>query len=182
MTGRRKVSSADSELGEIVAKARSGDRAAFGALIEATQSRLFRFCLTLSGDRAFSEDLCQETYVKVYHNLSKLEKDEAFLGWLFQIARHLFIDEKRSKNSQATPLENEDPSVLGIDDRDFAQLIAVQQTLSHFDPDDRWLLLMVDLEGLTYKEAAEALKVTEDTVRTRIFRLRQKFSEIMSKV
>jgi RNA polymerase sigma factor (sigma-70 family) len=86
------------------------------------------------------------------------------------------------KDSQATSLENENPEVLGIDDRDFAQLLAIQQVLSHFEPDDRWLLLMVDLEGQTYKEAAQALRVTEDTVRTRIFRLRQKFAEIMSKV
>lgn len=159
----------------LVHAAARGDRDAFGALIEATQHRLFKFCLYLSGDRIVAEDLCQESYLRAYGRLRDLTKAEAFLDWIFRIAKNLFIDQVRSGRSRETELTEDQLASLGVEDSDLSEIIAVHKSLSQFEPEDRYLLLLVDCEGRTYREAADMMEISEDAVRSRLFRLRQEF-------
>lgn len=152
--------------------ARAGDKAALRALVEATQSRLFRFCVTLCGDPVRAEDLAQDAYLKTFDNLAKLDKSEAFIDWLFSMTKNLYIDQTRATREQATE-EMEDVAAAG----DFTEQLNVHRTLSQFDPEDRWLLLLVDMERYSYKEAGELLGISEDAVRSRVFRLRKEFLE-----
>jgi RNA polymerase sigma-70 factor (ECF subfamily) len=158
----------------MVEAAKNGDRQAQKHLIEATQTRLFRFCMVLCGDQVKAEDLCQETYLKALANLGKLTKPEAFMSWLFQVCRNLAVDEGRKRRERAASAEEmdalEEPASSG-----FAEHHAVHQVLSQFEPEDRWLLILVDLEEHSYAEAAEVLGLTEDAVRSRLFRLRKEF-------
>ncbi len=153
----------------------SGDQKAFGLLIEKTQARLFRFTLALCGNRQLAEDLCQEAYLKAFSRLSTLENGKAFLDWLFQITKNQYLDHVRSKASRTVSTEDEPIADESTSSADFAEALAVHEALSQFEPEDRWLLLLVDLEERTYREAAEQLSITEDAVRTRLFRLRKEF-------
>lgn len=157
----------------IVINARGGDPKAVRALVEATQTRLFKFCLVLTGDKARAEDLTQETLVKALDSLHKLNKPEAFIDWLFRIARNQMIDEARRHHETPTAPEDLDEPSTGP----MAEYLSVHETLSQFEPEDRHLILLIDMEEYTYKEAADALGLTEDTVRSRIFRLRKEFAE-----
>ncbi len=159
-------------LKEIVEAAATGDARAVRELIEATQGRLFKFCLVLCGDKARAEDLSQDAFIKALANLKKLQKPEAFVEWLFRVTRHLYIDEVRKFKDASGDLESVEAPA-----RDHADIIAVHQTLSQFEAEDRWLLVLVDMENYSYKEAAEIMGVSEDTVRTRLFRLRKAFIE-----
>ena len=60
-------------------------------------------------------------------------------------------------------------------DQQMESVIQVQKVLRTFDPDDRYLLLLVELEGMSYRETAEMLKTTEDAIRSKLHRLRQEF-------
>ena len=187
MMKRAKKQDATSErdaISELVAKAAKGDRAAFGDLIEATQNRLFRFAITLCGDRNLAEDLCQEAFIKAHGNLSSLSNPNAFVDWLFQITKNLYLDLCRSKSSKMASLDDEENGIMAeaaSEGGDMGDILAIRKALSQFEPEDRCLLVLVDLEERTYQEAAEILGITEDAVRTRLFRLRKAFIEKMSK-
>jgi RNA polymerase sigma-70 factor (ECF subfamily) len=157
---------------DLIDAAKSGDTKAWRELIEATQNRLFRFCLVLCGDPVKAEDLCQEAFLKTFDKLSKLEKPDSFMDWLFRMTRNLYIDQYRvRKETEELPAEE------GGAAPQIAEHIAVHQTLSQFEPDDRYLLMLVDMEEYSYKEAGEVLGISEDAVRSRLFRLRKLFVE-----
>ncbi len=69
------------DLEKLVLQAQAGDQDAFSSLIEATQNRLFRFCVYLCGDRTLAEDICQETLLRAFSRLSSLTKTQSFLDW-----------------------------------------------------------------------------------------------------
>lgn len=159
-------------LKQLVEAAANGDKSAQRDLIESTYRRVFRFALTLCGDKVRAEDLTQEAYLKALNHLTKIEKTEAFIDWLFRVTRHLFIDEiRRQKNTvlEAAPEAAVNPELT--------QILAVHATLAQFEAEDRWLLLLVDLENYSYRDAAKMLEVSEATVRSRLFRLRKNFVE-----
>lgn len=156
----------------MVEAAKAGDSTAWRELIEATQNRLYRFCIVLCGDPVRAEDLCQEAYLKTFDKLSKLDKPAAFLDWLFRMTRNLYIDQVRSRSKEVLEEPGEEgegaPAAL-------AEHLAVHETLSQFEPEDRYLLLLIDMEEYSYKEAGAVLGISEDAVRSRVFRLRQEF-------
>lgn len=159
----------------LVEEARAGDAKALRALVEATQSRLYRFCLVLCGDAIRAEDLAQEAYIKAFDNLASLKNPDAFIDWLFRLTRHLFIDQTRKTSESLLAAEDGDlgpeiPVAASI-----SEAYAVHEALSQFEPEDRVLLMLVDLEGYTYAEAAQHLGTSEDAVRSKLFRLRQEF-------
>ncbi|MGE4131518.1 MAG: RNA polymerase sigma factor [Bdellovibrionales bacterium] len=148
-------------------------------LVEATQTRLYRFCLLLTGDRPQAEDILQEAYLKAFSAIHTLSQPEAFWGWIFQISRNLFLDSIRSAKPTVSILDH---SELEAESPDLAYTITVHQVLSRFESEDRLLLMLVDLEKFTYREAGAALGISEDAVRSRLFRLRKDFLEIWQKL
>jgi len=157
----------------LVQRVLAGDELAHAELIEATQSRLYKFCLLISHNREIAEDLCQETFIKSFHNIKSLKNPETFVGWMYQIARNLFIDMKRKPASKE---EHQAETTLHAGrNADLDVIMNVQKVLSHFEPDDKILLLLVELEGYSYKEAAETIGTTEDAVRSKLHRLRALF-------
>lgn len=158
-------------LDEIIKKATQGDPSAQSAIIELTQVRLFKFCILLGHNRELAEDLCQDVYIKAFQNLKKLEKSVSLQSWLSQIAKNLFIDHVRlqtNKMHEPLTLEKADPSSLD-------EILQVQRTLAQFEPEERFLLILVGLEGSSYSEAAELTGLSEDAVRSKLHRLKSKF-------
>lgn len=163
----------NSQIALIVSRVRSGDNSARGELISVTQPRLFKFCLLLCRKKEQAEDICQETLIKALQNIEKLNNPETFLGWMYQIARNLYIDHQRSISNKENISEEALMSICA--DSDLHLIINVQKVLSHFDPDERVLLLLIELEGYSYREAAEIIGNTEDAVRSKLHRLRSLF-------
>lgn len=168
-----KASEDSTQLQSLVSRAIEGDPQAQGQLIELTQDRLFKFCLLLSHNREIAEDLSQETLIKAFKNLKALKKPEALMGWLYQIAKNLFLDLKRSSSRLEVPTEEMPSTESG--DPDMSVILSVQKVLSQFEPEERFLLLLVELEGYSYKEAGEMAGLSEDAVRSKLHRLRGQF-------
>lgn len=161
------------DIGLAVVKVQKGDEPAKGELVSVTQNRLFKFCLLLGHNKELAEDLCQETFIKAFQNIHNLKNPETFLGWMYQIAKNLFIDIKRSAASKETVSEE---SLKGLSyETDEDLILSVQKVLAQFDPDDRLLLLLIELEGFSYKEAGEIAGLSEDAVRSKLHRLRSLF-------
>lgn len=179
--GHPKLSPTDlEEIEGLVHRAKVGDESAMAGLIQKTSASLFRFLLFLGGSRELADDLVQETYLYALEHIGTLKKEGAFPKWLFLVARNKFLDHKRSPRNQ--------PHV-NADDREFPHFSAEQrelhfqtkETLSQLSEEDRTVLLLVDLEGYSYGEAAEVLGVRESAVVSRIYRARQRFEEAFGK-
>ncbi len=165
-----------SELAALIRSARDGDDSALPALIACTEERLYRFLLFLSADPQLANDLAQDVYLYVFENLSKLDDPEAFLHWLFKIARNKFLDHKKS------PRNRPHAGVEAIDGMDSSAtpeqrelVLQVRKTFATLEPDERTVLFLVDMEGYTLKEAAEFIGITEAALTSRLRRAREAF-------
>jgi len=161
------------EIAALVVRVQKGDERACGELIDATQSQLYKFCLLLSQNREVAEDLCQEAYIKALQSISKLQNPVTFMGWLYQIAKNLFIDMTRTSAYRKNVSEEELAEVAT--GNDLESVIQVQKILAEFEAEDRFLLLLVELGGCSYKEAGDRAGLSEDAVRSKLHRLRQRF-------
>lgn len=161
---------------EIIKRAILGDRTAITELIESIQDELFKFCFYLTKDRTQAEDFCQQTLLNAIENISSLKDPLKFKSWVFQSARNLFLDSrKRYEERMTEPSKDEFNSV--IDEQASATEINLQirRSLDELPDEDRLVLVLVDLNGMSYKEAAEIMNLSEASVTTRVFRARQLF-------
>src|SRR6266498_2910934 len=139
--------------------------------------RLFRAAWALCGSRQDAEDLVQETYARVLAK-PRFLRSEDDLGYLLRTLRNTFLNQKRteSRRLRPGPLPDEldlvaDPHALQPEAAlEAAELYAAVAALPG---DFRDVLVAVDIAGLSYKEAARALRVREGTVMSRLYRARQ---------
>jgi RNA polymerase sigma-70 factor, ECF subfamily len=173
--GRRAV---DVQLVKLIEQAQAGDKSAMRLLIIQSQDRLFRFALYLTGNRAHAQDLCQDTYIKLLKSLKDLRTPEQFWSWLFRILKNMFIDSKRQASAKGyVPLEDVTVETF-ITSKDAAdELITLTTCLSRIDDDARTVIILVDIEGYSYAEAAEVVGVTENALRSRLHRARELLAE-----
>lgn len=160
----------------LIKRARQGDEAAIAELISRVQDRLYRYCLMLTHRREVAEDICQETLIKAFQKLERLTQAEAFMGWLYQLAKNIYVDQMRLKSASETPQDQITEQASAAPDSDL--ILTVQKVLSQFEPEDRHFLLLVELEGYSYAEVAEIVGLSEDAVRSKLHRLRQEFKKI----
>jgi RNA polymerase sigma-70 factor (ECF subfamily) len=139
--------------------------------------RLFRAAWSLCGSRDEAEDLVQETFAQVLRK-PRILRSEDDLGYLLRVLRNTFVSQRRAAGRRpqtGTPLEDmeiEDPRASTPESRlESAELYAAIASL----PDDfRDALVAIDVVGLSYREAARALRVREATITTRLHRARQR--------
>jgi RNA polymerase sigma-70 factor (ECF subfamily) len=151
--------------------AATGDMTAFERLVRMYQAPVWRFLRHLLGDAALAEDITQETFLRVYQRLPTFEGRSKFSTWVLQIARNAGIDALRSRQRRdrlllAVPPVAPPPSA---DVR--AELDAALATLS---PKLREAILVVEVLGLTYREASATIGVPEGTVKSRVFQARER--------
>jgi RNA polymerase sigma-70 factor (ECF subfamily) len=171
------VKTAPISLSKLVEAAQAQQPGSFDALIEATRARLFRFCFYLTSNREQAEDIYQETYLKAFHSLSKLEDANQFESWLLRIAKNLFIDRIRvARDTVHLPVEELELVLEGdFDPATVDTARQVHSVLASMSPNDRLILVLVDMEGNSYDEVAEVLGISMPAARSRLSRARQEF-------
>lgn len=153
--------------------ARSLDPARLGDHID----RLYRAAWALCGSREDAEDLVQETYARVLSR-PRFLRNEDDLGYLLRALRNTFLNQRRSESRRLRADALPDQLELVADPRapepeaalEAAELYAAVAALP---ADFRDVLVAVDVTGLSYKEAARALRIREGTVMSRLYRARQ---------
>src|SRR5690349_18613323 len=152
----------------------AGDLAAFEQLVRCCQGPVWRFLRRFVGDAALAEDLTQETFLRVYRRLDTYRFGSRFTTWTIQIARNAAIDAMRSRDRRdrltdaLPPPRPAGPPGLG------AELDAAIATLS---PKRRDAVLLVDVAGFSYADAAQALGVPVGTVKSRVSQGRSQLVE-----
>ncbi len=154
---------------------RAGNQAAFGRLWRRHKDRLFTYCVYVTRDRAISEDIVQETFLKLAQSREDFESEDSLARWLFICARNLSLNETRKASTRAksTSLLSDTPAA---DTFDTARVI--ERILAALDPDERDLILLRERQGFSIGELAGMLSTSEEAVRVRLFRIRQKMHEL----
>jgi RNA polymerase sigma-70 factor (ECF subfamily) len=139
--------------------------------------RLYRAAWALCGSRQEAEDLVQETYARVLAR-PRLLRNEDDLGYLLRALRNTFLNQRRSEGRRvrSDPLPEDldlvaDPQAVQPDV--VFETGEVYAAVAELPDDFRDVLVAVDIAGLSYKEAARALRIREGTVMSRLYRARQ---------
>jgi len=177
----------------IIQRVLGGDKNAFEELILVNQTNVYNLALKMTRNEDDALDISQDAFFKAYQQLSKFRGDSKFSVWLYRLTYNLCIDFLRKKpNSQVISLNYEDDSgeitPLEIPDmRDLPEDSAIRsemrQTIKdgidELAPQQREVLVMRELTGMSYDEMAEALSVNVGTVKSRLARARLKLVEIL---
>jgi len=175
----------------LVRQAQGGDKAAFTELFTRYESRIFGYVYRMVGDRAWAEDIAQEAFIRAHQKLGRLGPPYDFKSWVYRIAGNVAIDELRRRRQEvplpdwdageATAPEPADQHREG-DPEQQAELADVRASVwraLHQLPDSyRQVLLLRELEGLSYSEIAAAAAISLDNVRVTLHRARLQFREL----
>ena len=167
----------------LVEQAQRGDRQAFGVLIERYWDRLYRWLYHLGHNRHAAEDLTQEAFLKAFAKLASFRPGTNFRAWLFRIAYNTFLNQQRMDGrSQPLVPERVPAPQIGPEDQALAQetLRLLARALGRLPNEFRAALLLRVEEGLSFRQIAGVLKITEETARWRVFKARKKLLEVMA--
>jgi len=180
---------ADGDEAELIEKARGGDSKAFSVLVERYQRRVAGVAMAVVHNQDDAMELAQETFVRAYENLAKFESRSSFSTWLYRIAANLAIDFRR-REGRHTVLRGEEaenelsrmPSKSG-DAYSEARRNEVRQRISvalrELTPEHRAVILLREVEGLSYDEISEVLQCPRGTVMSRLHYARTRLREIL---
>ena len=165
-----------------------GDVNAFEDLVTEHEKGVYAIAQRMTGNAEDAADMTQETFIKAYNSLSSFRGDSKFSVWLYRIATNVCLDFLRSRSRKPTvslSVEDDDGEETQMDIADESQspeqLLergltrdAVRRGLKSLSPEYRQILLLREIQGLSYEEIAEALTLEVGTVKSRIFRARKR--------
>ncbi len=171
---------------ELVRRARRGSDAAFHELVDRHAGRLFGLAFSLIGNAADAEDVVQETFLGALRGLRAFKGRSSVKTWLIRILVKQAARHHRSRSTRETvsldDISEASASVLGkqqaaastrrLDIR--MDVLAALETLS---PEHRQVIVLRELQGMSYQEMAEVLRIPRGTVESRLFRARRELKE-----
>ncbi|BAU29159.1 RNA polymerase sigma-70 factor (ECF subfamily) [Aneurinibacillus soli] len=163
----------DHELYGLIGRASQGEQEAFVQLINRYKGAVFRQAYAMLHDRMEAEDVSQEAFLKVYSSLAKLEQAYAFVPWLAQIVSRLCYDRIRKKKRENTFIEEDIEKQIFFTqapssvEQKHVQL-NIEEAMQKLSPEHRMAITLRDIQGFSYDEMAEILKIPVGTVKSRI--------------
>jgi RNA polymerase sigma-70 factor (ECF subfamily) len=182
----------------LITRAQAGDRAAFRKLVERHQRRAFAIALHLVRDENDARELVQDAFLRVYKSLPTFQGGSSFFTWLYRIITNLSIDLIRKPGRKATDLDDARLEIDESKEADFPFLSRVDgadpndvvrrkeiaarlaTALEALPPYHRGVIVMREIDGLSYEEMAEAMGVSKGTIMSRLFHARQKLQRALA--
>jgi RNA polymerase sigma-70 factor (ECF subfamily) len=181
----------------LIEAAQSGDSRAFRKLVERHQRRAFAIAFAMVRDESDAKDIVQEAFVRVYRGLDRFEGGSRFFTWFYRILTNLAIDLKRKPGRR--DVEHDDgrlaldaaeeadfPFISRIDGAEPLDVVQrrelgdrLQAALEALPPYHRGVVLMREVEGMSYEEMAVAMNVSKGTIMSRLFHARQKLQRAL---
>ncbi|HTN52002.1 MAG TPA: sigma-70 family RNA polymerase sigma factor [Anaeromyxobacter sp.] len=175
----------------LVTRAKAGEADAFRTLVVRHQRKVYAVALGIVRDPDLAWDVAQEAFVRVHGHLHEFKGDAAFSTWVYRIATHLAIDAIRRERAShkddvdevleadlAEGAEGILATALGNDPRENAlrrELAGkIQEALDGLPEKHRTILVLREVEGLSYEELADRLGIHKGTVMSRLFHARKK--------
>jgi len=177
---------------------KTGDHAAFQALVLKYEQRVYNHCLRMVNDEVESDDLAQEVFLKVFRKIRNYEHTYSFYTWLYRITVNCCIDYLRRKRRhiQGVSLSGgplAEPGDAGreheIPDRTFVPdetLLnqelhdVLQAAIGQLSEKLRTIIILKEVEGFSYEEITQVLGCSRGTVKSRLFRARERLKELLA--
>jgi RNA polymerase sigma-70 factor (ECF subfamily) len=168
----------DGDEAELIERSRKGDSEAFGVLVQRYQRRVIGVALAVVHNQDDAVELAQETFIRAFENLAKFESRSSFSTWLYRIAANLAIDFWRREGRHVV-LHGEDadneisrlPTTTGDSFKEVSrsQLSKrLKEALEELTPEHRAVILLREVEGMSYDEISEVLQCPRGTVMSRL--------------
>lgn len=171
---------------ELVSKAVAGDVGAFEQLIAEYQQRVYSTVLNMVKNPSRAEDIAQEVFVRAFKTLSGFRQESNFYTWLYRIIRYTIVDEyRRSYHTQKETSLDEaynvsdnfaDPGTV-IYEKEVKNKL--REAIFLLPLDFRMVIVLCDLENMSYEDASEVIKKPIGTVRSRLHRGRGMLKDIL---
>jgi len=178
----------------LIERARSGDHEAFAALVRGQQRRVFGLIANLLRRPSDVEDIAQQVFLKVYQALPRFDFRASFSTWVYRIAVNECYDFLRRQRAQKSPGESEvavgdlaalermaaaeRPEAAAGATRALEARQMVEQLFRRLSAEDRLLMTLRELEGLSIDEISAATGIKPNTVKVRLFRARRRLIEV----
>lgn len=164
---------------DLVDRLRRGDPAAFEELVIAHQHRVFGVALRMLGSRAEAEEIAQETFLRAHGALGEFRGEAKLSTWLYAIASRLCLnrlassERRMGREGEETLLRLASGHANPVDELERSEVeTALHRAIAELPEERRIVVVLRDLEGLSYEEIAETLGLELGTVRSRLHRAR----------
>ncbi len=185
------------DIGVLVARAKQGDREAFDAIIERYAPRLYNLSLRITGSREEAEDCVQDTFLRAFKALQHFRGEAAFSTWLYRVTVNVANDARRRLSNKPIPvseLANRDSDSSPPELERFGETTqeadtpetsllksqrrqVVTDAIQSLPEHHRTVIVLYDLQGLSYEEIAAVLNTRVGTVKSRLNRARLALKE-----
>lgn len=173
----------------LIAQARDGDKQAQGQLVRLWYKRIYNFAYKFLSDHDLAMEAAQKTFISVHKNLGRLQEIERFKSWIYTIAvNHCRAECRVRRNSRLQPLETACHAQSDIraqnpehqfQHHELADIL--QQSLLELSDEQREVVIMKEYEGLKFREIAEALDISENTAKSRMYYGLEALKKILEK-
>ncbi|MEK7395498.1 MAG: sigma-70 family RNA polymerase sigma factor [Candidatus Poribacteria bacterium] len=173
---------------ELVGLCQKGDTDAFDRLFYKYRDKIYRTAFRMINNPEDALDLTQEIFLKAYKNISKYNFKSEFSTWLYRLAINLCIDELRKRKNSNEVLMDSIPENLIYSDTPEDIILSEEQesliwkALNSLKEKERVVIVLREMEGLSYEEIANVLKCSMGRVKSRIHESREKFRKALEKV
>ena len=178
----------------LIESAQNGDKLAFKKLVQRHQRRAFAIALGLLRDEQDAREVVQEAFLRVHRGLDSFQGGSTFFTWLYRIVTNLSIDLMRKPSRRDAELdesreidEADIPLLSRIDGADPLDVLRraeirnkLEAALDALPVYHRGVIVMREIEGLSYEEMAEAMGVSKGTIMSRLFHARQKLQRSLA--
>jgi RNA polymerase sigma-70 factor (ECF subfamily) len=183
----------------LVQRVRSGDQRAFKALVERYQRKVYSIALGMLKDKEEARDVAQEAFIKVYKYLEHFKGDASFYTWIYRITVNICIDVMRRKgNVKSDHVEFDETIATDTAEANIGALGTrlgtnpqksmlrkelaekIQAALAEVPEKHRAILLLREVEGMSYEDLSRTLGIPKGTVMSRLFHARLKVQKILN--
>lgn len=164
----------------------AGDAEAFGCLVSKYQNRLYNSMVHFLRDETEAEDVVQESFVSSFTRLSRFRGNSSFYTWLYRIAVNAAISRRRKKRPRVSVERDLGDAATGIDgsgplpgdqmEQD-ERSVQLHAALNRLGDEHRLILVLRELDGLSYEDISEVLDTPVGTVRSRLHRARSQLKD-----
>ena len=186
----------DNDDAALIERSRAGDVAAFEPLVEKYRQRVWRLAYNLLRDREEAWDVAQEAFIRAYQALPSFRGQSAFYTWLYRIVMNVAADRARARGARGRAFGTERvpeedwervlPDQRGADESPDAvaargeQRQKIMRALDALPEHHRRIVVLSDLEGLSYREIAETLEIPIGTVMSRLHNARKRLRDALT--
>ena len=160
---------------KLIEEIKKGDQVAMNALLSQWYSRICQYAYRYTGDKSLSKEICQQTFITVFKKLNQLENPAKFRPWVFSIVINCCKNHYRSLKYHDT-LENTYVSkMVSIEPNAHERLVKAEKVeqlkkaLQKIPNDQRTVIILKVYEGMKFREIADILETSENTVKSRMY-------------